>query len=138
MTYAALSDMEARIQMSELVQLTDTASEGVVNATVLTAALQDASDLMDSYIGAQYALPLPTVPTVLVKTCVDLARYNLYKNPPPEHVVSARTSAVDWLKSLAKGQAKLGVAGIEELPKDDVIEMTADRRTFSRDSLRGL
>jgi phage gp36-like protein len=130
--------MRDRINDDELIQLTDEAGAGVIDQAKLTAALNDASDMMDTYIGAQYLLPLATVPTVLIGPCVALARFNLYKNPPPEHVTSARTSAVDWLKSLAKGVAKLDVAGIEPAPKDEVIELTSTDRTFSRDSLRGL
>jgi phage gp36-like protein len=137
-SYATLQNMRDRIETSELVQLTDEAGDGVIDEGKLTAALNDASDLMDTYIGAQYALPLATVPTVLVQQCVALARYNLYKNPPPEHVVTARSSAIDWLKSLAQGKAKLDVAGIEAAPKDEVIAFSADDRRFTRRSLRGL
>lgn len=137
MTYAALQDMRDRIETSELIQLTDEAGNGVIDEAKLTAALTDASNLMDTYIGAHYALPLQTVPAILTQKCVEIARFNLYKNAPPEFVATRHAAAIDWLKSLARGTAKLDIAGVEIAPQPDTIILTADDRVFSRCSLRG-
>lgn len=136
-TYALLSDMEARFDTSELIQLTDEAAQGVVDEAAMDTALQEADDLINSYLGL-YSLPLATTPGILRDKACDIARYRLYKTEAPEGVRTRYKDAVDWLKLISEGKAKLDIAaGVTAPLKSDAV-ITADSvvRT-KRDSMRG-
>lgn len=98
----------------ELVQLTSKGSDtGVIDDAVLTRAIESASDIASSYIGAAYNLPLATTPSVLIPYVCDIARYSLYDQEPTELVKDRYTAALSWFAKLARGEVTLG------LPKED-------------------
>ena len=63
MAYCTQQDMIDRFGSEDLIQLTDRNALGVIDATVLSAAIDDATDTMDTYIATRYTLPLAVVPT---------------------------------------------------------------------------
>lgn len=135
MTYCSAEDMEKRFSRHELVQLTDREGVGVIDTNVLSAAINDASHLINGYLGGRYALPLSVIPSVLVKLCADIARYNLYDNAVPEVVEKHHKTALDFLKAVSKGEVRLGLnQDNESTTSDEHIEMQSGKRVFGRDN----
>jgi len=106
MSYATLTDLQARFGEQEIADVSDRAGTGSVDTAAVNTALLDASNEMDAYLGNCQALPLPTpYPALLVRVCCDLARYFLYKDKAPEVVRLAREDAISLLRRIANGEA---------------------------------
>lgn len=140
MSYATQSDMTGKFTVREIVQLTDRADEptGVIDVARLVASLSAADNLINSYIGARYALPLATVPELLVDLACDIARFNLYDSGATEEVRTRYEDAIARLRAISKGEAVLDVAGIEPESRTDQVYADVGTRVMSRDRMRGL
>lgn len=116
------TDKESMIAMfgeKELIQLTDRdRSFSTVVDVVLDRAMATAESEANSYLGAVYTLPLPSVPDALRSFAGDIARYYLYDEQPTEQVQKRYDCAISWLRDVAKGLVKLG------FPTSDVAEPT--------------
>lgn len=135
--YAAVNDMTAKFATRELIELTDKIGAGVIDETRVNAALATAGNLIDSYLGAVYDLPLTSTPPILTDQACEIARYQLYGDAVPEAVKTRYDAAIAWLKDLARGMAKLDIAGTEALPAPATV-MTADSDiACRRDRLKG-
>lgn len=142
--YATLDELQVRFGVQEMLGIADRDLDGMVDTAVVTAAIEAASNLIDSYIGQRYALPLDTVPGTLKAACQDLARYELYTMEPTAIVKQRRDQAVAWLKDLAAGRAALDAAAVTPpAPADgtqsgvQILSEPGDRRV-SRAELRRL
>ena len=109
MTYATLQDMIDRFGAEELVELTDRNQLGVIDASVLGVALQDANDEIDSYLSGVCMLPIVSVPDRLVKLAADIARYELYGANATVQVSARYVGAITFLKQVVAGTASLGL-----------------------------
>jgi phage gp36-like protein len=143
MPYATLTDLTEAFGESEAIRLT--APEGELDGPVVeakvTRALTDASDLIDSYLGRRYAVPLtaPIAPAI-TRACLVLGRFDLAhgdQREPTEQMRLARKETIAWLERLATGEAVLpgnpplaGASGAGA--------RVSDRdRAFSTDNLAG-
>jgi phage gp36-like protein len=136
--YCSLDEFIARFDLDELVQLTDPNGTGSIGRQVAEAAIVDASSLIDGYLGGRYALPLTTVPTVLIRLCADIARYNLYDNAVTDVVEKNYKHAVDFLMNVSTGKVRLGLSGTNEKAESDaVISIESGVKVFSRDNAKG-
>lgn len=137
--YATQQDLVARFGEQELIELTDRADPpaGAIDATVVDQALADAEELINSYVGKRYDLPLAAVPGAVKRTAADLARFYLYKDDPLEAVRKSFEDAVKWLKDIAAGRADLDIAGEEPAPAEAQVRISSPDRVFSRDTLEG-
>ena len=118
MSYCTVADMTARFGEIELAQLTDLDDRETVNAVTVQAAITDASGEIDSYLAGRYALPISdALPDMLRAGCMDLARYRLYDDHPPDVVKARRADFVTWLNRVAIGhvQLPLSAAGVDAL-----------------------
>jgi phage gp36-like protein len=137
-SYCTTSDLIDRFSESELIALTDRDNTGYVDAQIAGAAISDASALIDGYLGGRYALPLSVVPTVLAKICADIARFNLYDNAVPDVVEKHYNAALAFLKSVGKGEVRLGLSDTEETAtSDDAIEMQSGGSVWNREDSKG-
>lgn len=109
MTYATQQNMIDRFGADELIQLTDRANIGIIDAVVLGQALSDATAVIDGYLRAAYTLPLASIPSQLLRVCSDLARFYLYDDRVTEVVQKRRDEAVAWLKDVAAKRISLGL-----------------------------
>ena len=137
MPYAEIADLYAAASERELIAATDDEGLGAVHQDRALRALADASDEIDGYLGARYALPLAETPPILRKLCVDLAVHNLFSrraHGPSESRESRRQSAVRFLEQVAKGAISLGADDPEAPPKSDAPEFSAANpvRIFGR------
>lgn len=119
--YATRTDLEALAGPEELRQLAGNA-EGLVDTARVARALSLAGDQIDAYLRPRYALPLSTVPELLVRVATAIARYDLHlggQRQPTDQVRRDRDDALAMLREIAAGKADLGLgpSGVE--PAED-------------------
>lgn len=132
--YATQADMEKRFPASELVSLTAKNGGTVIDAGVLNEALASATACIDAYLSGRYAVPLATVPDVLIGKCCDIARYELDPRPP-EDVIKRNSNALAFLRDVQSGKASLPLPTGGEAPSKGSIHIASSGRTFTKDSL---
>jgi phage gp36-like protein len=143
MTYAAVSDLQARFGERELVLFSnDAPTATTINMAIVDQVLADVDATIDGYLTDRYVLPLSAVPAALVPIACDLARYLLAtrngNNKPTDSMKDRYDNAVRWLRDVANGKFGLGLtqAGTE-LPSFGITKSTPPERVFGRKSLRG-
>ncbi|WP_417656187.1 gp436 family protein [Pseudidiomarina aestuarii] len=138
MNYCLVTDLIARFGEQELIALTDRDGTGTVVEVVAQHAIQDASALIDGYLLGRYDLPLQPAPTVLTPICADIARYQLYDNEAPAVVTKRYETAIQFLKSVGKGEVTLGVNDAGAAPgSTDLPEIQSGGNIFNRKNSKG-
>lgn len=79
-----------------------------MDTEALTAAIDDASADIDSYLVMRYQLPLSAAPEAVKRICVDITMYHLSGNKTTEEVEKRYKQAIAWLRDVSKGIAGLG------------------------------
>lgn len=139
--YCTQENLLVRFGSAELLGIADRDGDSVVDVAVVTAAIETASSIIDSYIGTRYALPLPSVPATLKAICEDLARHALYTVEPMKIVVDNRDAALSRLRDISRGVASLDVPPPPPASSSDSgIQIMVDGldRSTSRAELRKL
>ena len=137
MTYATPQDLIDRFGEAEMLAIADRDGDDAVDTAVVETALADAGDLIDSYIGRRYALPLSATPGQLVSAACDIARWKLYTDAPHERVEAAYKAAVAWLKDVGAGRADLDAEGVAPTADSAGAPVYAGAsRVFSHDTLK--
>lgn len=137
MIYATQDDLIARFGETELVQLTDRASDGVVDVAYLDVSITEAQAEVDSYIGAIYDLPLLTVPVSLVTATCNIARYRLYNQQATEEVKIRYEDTIRWLRDVARGLASLGLPSTQA-PESQSIVVQSRSQIFTDAVMNGM
>lgn len=137
MPYASQDDLIARFGETELIQLTDRASEGVVDADYLAVSLTEAQAEVDSYIGAIYDLPLLTTPVSLITATCNIARYRLYNQQATEEVKIRYDDTIRWLRDVARGLASLGLPATQA-PESQSIVVQSRTQIFTDAVMNGM
>jgi phage gp36-like protein len=106
-TYLTADEYVARFGEEETVRLTDKDRKGQVDAAMLTAALKDATDLVEGYLGVRYPLPLTPVPPLVKGLVATLAREKLHSQRPTPQVTAEADRARSTLKDLSAGRMTL-------------------------------
>ncbi len=142
--YATLDHLKTLCGDEELIQLTDRAvpPSRQIDVVVVTAALVAATNEINGYVAAQYALPLASIPAQLTDLACDIARYRLYKEAATDQVRKRYEDAVKTLTNIAKGIVKLPVEAApggpaEPAGRDGVMVIQSEERLFSRTSMKG-
>ena len=140
MAYANKADMLARYEEKYLVQLTDREEpyQDIIVDDVLDAALNDASAVIDGFIGRLYKLPLADNPPLLIKICCVMAYYNLHRGMADDEVKADRKDQMGILDKIAQGKMDLFNTSQSE-PKSAPADARVDGppRIFNRDNLKG-
>lgn len=136
MPYATQQNLIDRFGETEILQLTDKDGDEVIDAAVISQAIDDADAIIDGYLQSRYTLPLQSVPKNLVTYACDIARYRLYDDRATEQVTTRYKDALAFLRSISKGDITLGLDGDSE-PTATTGGPQADApgRTFTRDKL---
>lgn len=136
MPYATQSDLVSRFGETEIIQISDRANAGVIDAAVVTDKLADADAEIDAYLARRYTLPFATVPTVLKRVACDVARYHLYDNRPTDDVRKRYEDAIKFLKGVGDGSISIGVDPIGQTPTaSDMPDYVAEAPVFNRHTL---
>lgn len=130
MPYVTQQQLVDRFGEEELIQLTDRANAGSIDAAVLNQAINDAGAEIDGYLAGRYQLPLATVPPIIALYCGDIARYLLYDDHSTEEVRKRYDDAIAFLKLVAKGTVRLGA---DEPAATGGAQMETGGRVFGRD-----
>ncbi|MGD1001860.1 MAG: DUF1320 domain-containing protein [Candidatus Brocadiia bacterium] len=140
MSYCAPTDLANVKTTAELTQLSDLGGTGSPNNTVLQAACDQASSLIDGLISPQYPLPLATVPPMLLSIAVRLALYYLYlgRQSLPDEVKNGYDRDVAFLEQVGQGQASLGEPKADDRgDRFHGAKASGRRRQFTRRQTRG-
>ncbi len=139
--YATTSDMTARFDAAELVQLTDDAGNGTIDMARVQLALDQAAATIDGHVSAYYKRIDATdpVPAILIDIACDIARFRLFRQGvPPEHIKTLHDSAMRTLREIASGKVKLDLGEESFEPRDGMILVESQERHFTRDSMKGM
>lgn len=139
MAYSTVQDLVDRFGTRELVQLSnpEDSRATTVNEPHVLKALEEASAVLDGYIGVRRATPVPApVPLVLKAYTEDVAMYGLTTLRSKGATEDARKryeDAIKWAREYAAGKASLGA------PEPDAggvlgAEFSASERLFTRGS----
>ncbi|WP_459199052.1 gp436 family protein [Ralstonia pseudosolanacearum] len=134
MTYCTQADLVREFGAVELVELTDRADPptGEIDAERVAEAIETAAAEINVYLEGRYSLPLASVPTVLRRVAVDMARYFLHVDIGEDHPVAQRyVRQVKLLRGIADGTLSLGLdtAGAVQAPAD-TIQVSAGRNDW--------
>lgn len=143
MAYCVQSDLERKISLAELVQFTDDSHAGTVDVTAISAAIDEADTLINSYVGKVKMTPLSPVPGLIKHLSVTLAIWNLFTRRSVVDPVrqKAYDDAVKTLQAIAQGTVTLGVEEATVLPETTeggpASSTSVADRVFTNDTLSG-
>ena len=107
--YITRDDLVDRFGQREIERL----ETNINDPQAVTTAITDAVDVIDGYLAAAEALPLPMVPSSVKRVCAVLVRYYLYKDKPTEQVRKDYEDVIRWLEQVSSGKIKL-ILGLEQ------------------------
>jgi phage gp36-like protein len=124
MPYATAQDFIDAFGEPETVMLTnlDDAAATTPDLVPLNKALEDATALINAYVGGRYVLPLSVVSTVVHRYCLDIARYMLDRIRSREDVRVRYEDALKFFEQVVKGLVSLGA---DEITGQNVEGLTA-------------
>lgn len=126
MPYITQQQLIDRFTEAELIELTDHADAGDIDATVLDGAIADADDQINDALRAIYTVPIDPVPSALIAISGDIVRWRLYDDAIPEAVQKRYDDAISRLKAYADGKAVLDVGTEEKPPKAAIVKAPAE------------
>jgi phage gp36-like protein len=129
MAYATSEDLAARLAGETLVLLADDDGDGAADATVTSAALEDASAEIDHALRGRYATPVTEPPEIMRRWCVDLAVARLFirkREAMSSEYADAAALARKALAAIADGAT--GLAGAKPWAGDMASENTRRER----------
>lgn len=138
MSYASQNDMIERFGEREVRILTDRENMGLIDAAVLAYALAQADAEIDGYLQGRFALPLASVPVLLVGIACDVARYRLAGTDIRETdpIRTRYKDAIKLLTSISKGELQLGLsAGGQPAPEAGAVRVVEGTRVFTPGTL---
>ena len=128
--YVSQDGYKARFGEAELLALAGD-GQGGVDEAVWGQAVADTEAEADTYLGARYSLPLPTVPDAVRAAAHQIIRYRL--NPYATEDGPERrgyTEATDWLRRISKGEATLGLTEDQREEVGGTVAVVGPERTF--------
>jgi len=142
MAYATLDDLKKALPEASLIAITDDEDLGQVNVARAEAAIQDADDVINSFLRGRHTVPLALTPfpPIIRRISVDLAIYFLYRRrigmEPTDAMTASYKEATRFLEGIRDGKNLLddpapiiSTGGIFKTNK------TTDSRVFSSDVL---
>lgn len=138
MAYCSKADLIERYGARELAQITDETAGHTPADAEITAACDEASSLIDSYVAARYAVPLSPVPAVVRSWACAIARRLLWKDraTPEGSIVSAYDQALAQARDVARGVSRLpDAAGVEASAASGQIAVATSSQIFSDELL---
>ena len=140
--YASIQDCIDRRGEESLRELADDPHAHALAWSGLEAALDDATDEIDAYVGARHELPLDPVPRVLQRLCVEIGIYRRADSADrgTEEMRKRYEDAIRLLKDIQSGRASLGVADPDAPARAEspAVSIDSSPRVMTRESLRGV
>jgi len=140
MAYCTQANILERIDEATLIQLTDEAGTGEIDAAKVAAAIADADATIDAYCQGRYTIPLSPVPPKILQVAVDIALFNLYSRSDlemPEVRKDRNREAIRFLELTAAGKVNLGAATPAQANTGNTVNIDSNTRIFSREKMTG-
>lgn len=146
MAYVTAADIIERYGQGFYDALADPDMDGNPDVARTDRAIEDASSLIDGYLGTRYDLPLAIVPQVVKRICIDIAAYHLCPDASAmtEIIEKRYEAAIVVAKDISAGRASLGASE----PKggsldpgtlgDGAVLVSGPERVMTRERLRGM
>ncbi|NQY77424.1 MAG: DUF1320 domain-containing protein [Halomonas sp.] len=132
MPYCTQADLIERFGESELLAIARDESGMAIDTAVVERACEDASGEIDGYVSAAgYPVPLSPVPRIVIANTCDIARYRLYDEHATDQVQKRYDDAVKFLRSVSRGEVKLGISTGPASSSAGSVQMNSSRRVFS-------
>ena len=141
MPYSTLDDLKKALPVQTLLQLCDDDNVGVIVTSPpntaynnIVHAIEQADNLIDSYVGDRYDIPEEDVPGVIRDASVNLAICFLFDRKRemdvPDGVERRRKAAITWLKDVQSKKASIPELKESRNPMYSVSK-TEDDRMFT-------
>jgi len=110
MPYSSEAIVLEKISDDELVGLTDDANSGSKDSAKVDAAIAEADEIVDAYVGKVKAVPLSPVPGLIEKLSATIAIWKLHERRGAENEVRERAydGAIKTLEKISKRIVTLG------------------------------
>jgi phage gp36-like protein len=132
MSYCTLHDLIDEFTEAELIQLTDEANLGVIDATAVDKAIARADRKINRYLAGRNDLPLAG--DEVVDLACDITRYYLYANQVTELVKERFNDAVKELEKMAARKIAVVDTTGTEAAENATVEMSSSASIFGRNS----
>lgn len=138
--YVTSSDLiPSYVEERDAVQLTNDEVDGTTVVTaVVDDVIADAEAEVDGYLGARYALPLVTVPRLVPRLVLRLARHHLYarrRGAVEEWLQKDHDAALRMLRDISEGRVTLGSQPEAAANSERMVRSTARDPVFGRANL---
>ncbi|AQU83247.1 MULTISPECIES: gp436 family protein [unclassified Halomonas] len=131
MPYCTKADLIERFGEDELRAIAHDAS-GEIDDAAVDRACDDASGEIDGYVSAAgYPVPLSPVPRIVIANTCDIARYRLYDEHATDQVQKRYDDAVKFLKSVSRGEVRLGISSGAASSSAGSVQMNSGRQVFN-------
>jgi phage gp36-like protein len=105
---------------------------------LIDSKLLDAESLVNGFLASRYAIPLATVPRLVVTTLCDVARYQLYDDLATDTIKDKYNDAIKLLQAIAAGKVNLGVDPAGNKPEtSDVATVSSETPVWRRQDSKG-
>lgn len=132
MPYCTQADLIERFGENELIDIARDESGTAIDAAVVERACDDASGEIDGYVSAAgYPVPLSPVPRIVTAYACDIARYRLYDEHATDQVQKRYDDAVKFLKSVSRGEVRLGISTGQGSSSAGSVKMNSGRQVFN-------
>lgn len=132
MAYCTQADLIERFGEAELQAIARDETGIAIDTAVVERACEDASGEIDGYVSAAgYPVPLVPVPRIVIANACDIARYRLYDEQASEQVQKRYDDAVKFLKSVSRGEVRLGISTGPASSSAGSVQMNTGRRAFN-------
>ncbi|WP_417862376.1 gp436 family protein [Vreelandella venusta] len=131
MPYCTQADLIERFGEDELLAIAHD-DTGAMDTAVVERACDDASGEIDGYVSAAgYPVPLSPVPRIVIANACDIARYRLYDEHATDQVQKRYDDAVKFLKSVSRGEVRLGISSGTASSSAGSVQMNSGRQVFN-------
>lgn len=132
MPYCTQADLIERFGEAELLAIARDESGTTIDTAVVERACDDASGEIDGYVSAAgYPVPLSPVPRIVIANACDIARYRLYDDHASDQVQKRYDDAVKFLRSVSRGEVKLGISTGPASSSAGSVQMQSGRQVFN-------
>lgn len=133
--YCTLDDIKIYLPEDQLIQLTDDSNTGEVDATIVEAVINDASELVDGYLSALYVVPMEDSPKLIKSITTDISAYLLYSRrlatDMPESLTTRYKNALALLERIKRGEITIGAGQTSDTTPSGIVVSNSRRRIFT-------
>ena len=140
MTYATQDQLIERYGYQMLVMLTDRGelATGLIDETVVVAALSSADELINGFLQDRYVLPLTATPPLLSDIALMIAIWKLHRHEPNEKIEKDYKEAMSLLDRISKGAVRLPIQGAEPATTNSGgVRITDRERPLTAENMKG-